>query len=120
MMWVYFNIFEIFMVIRKSLELLRANETFSQQVKLVKKGLVDIFPFGCFFVAWLFIFTLIYLIEGASLFDVNKVTEYDNINHAVAMFIQTLRNSLGDIYAPRYDFWLRIKDDPDRVKLTWT
>ena len=68
-MWVFFNMFEIFLIIRKSLELLRANETFSCQVKLVKKGLIDIFPFFCFFLGWLVLYTVIFSIEGVSLYD---------------------------------------------------
>jgi len=120
MFWTFFNIILIYMIVNKFLEFLRANDTFSAQVKLVKLGLAEITPFGVFFTGWLFIFTTIFILEGALLYETDPDNlDYVEIPYFIATFIQVFRNSIGDISAPRYDFWLR-SSQQSQGEITWS
>lgn len=105
MFWVIANMIIFMFIVFKGLEFLRANERFSMQVKLVKKGLLDITPFGGFFVSWVIIYALVFILQGATLYDSEE--EYKEVAPHIAFFIQSLRNAIGDWNAPEYKFWLK-------------
>jgi len=62
LLWTLANIILMYLIVIKFLEFLRASDTFSAQVKLVKLGLTEIAPFGCFFLGWLVIYATVFVL----------------------------------------------------------
>lgn len=81
---------------------LRAKKTFSKLVKLIGNVIQDIMPFLFFFTLWFLLNSLLYRLAGV---NIGKQSDYVHVNHNFALIIAQLRNSLGDISAPNFDFW---------------
>ena len=50
--------------------------------------------------SWVFIFANLFRINGVNLDD----SDYANVPH-LAFYLQTFRNTIGDIAPPGYDYW---------------
>lgn len=62
--------------------------------------------FALFFYGWILMFSLLFQILGMQVppNDDNE-SDYKNVNVFMVYFLQTYRNSIGDIAAPDYSFW---------------
>lgn len=80
---------------------LRAQEKFSLLVKLVVQCLYDVIPFTIFLISWVTFFGMVYRILGMDI----EPDDYDLLPSYFIYFIQTFRNSVGDIGAPSYSYW---------------
>lgn len=105
-----YNIVLLVILILRVMEYIRVFTEYSMQVKLVKKGIMDIGAFSVFFCFYIFMFSLAYTLLGVDMRGVedNGMSgDYPKLTVWYADFIQVFRNSIGDIATPGYDYWLK-------------
>jgi hypothetical protein len=100
--WCVFNTIVILFTSARILKYLRAKKMFSKLVKLIGNVIYDIMPFIIFFCFWFLLNSLLYRLAGVHL---GKTIDYQNVSHNFALIIAQLRNSLGDMSAPNFEFW---------------
>ena len=71
--------------------------------------MIDIAQFTFIFILYICIFSIEYQILGVEM--ENKNEEYPYIGDFLANFIQTFRNSLGDLQVPGMRFWMSDSED---------
>ena len=80
----------------------RIFENFSIQVGMLGQVIIDLIPFICFFFLWTLFFSIIFMIIGMNI----PLDDYYGFNKEIAYLLYTYRNSIGDITAPGYSYWL--------------
>jgi hypothetical protein len=98
------NLLQILLVFQASLkimEYIRYNEKYSSLVQMIIEVSTELLPFISIFIMYVFLFTMISIIMEADYKD----EDYKNLPEFIRIFIQTLRNSLGDISAMDIGFW---------------
>lgn len=88
----------------KILSLLRQYSRIGILVAFLEKGFSDISGFLIFFGLMTVTISSLYKMTGAGF----EMDEYTEIFEFLAYLIQATRNSIGDIKAPKYEYWLRI------------
>lgn len=104
-----YNIVLLVILILRVMEYIRVFTEYSMQVKLVKKGIMDIGAFSVFFCFYIFMFSLAYTLLGVDMRGVGDdglSGDYPKVALWFADFIQVFRNSIGDIGTPGYAYWL--------------
>ena len=61
----------------------------------------DIKLFTIFFICWIIFFSMFYHISGVTFED----GDYPHIGPVVVTFLQSYRNSIGDLAPPKYPLW---------------
>ena len=90
---------------------MRVSINLAKIVKLTIVVFYDVTSFTIFMIFWITIFVLLYMIAGVKLFDENDDGYvYSVLTLPVALWIQSFRNSLGDISEPTYEYW---SNNPD-------
>ena len=85
---------------------LRVYEEFGLLNKLLYEAILEVKIFAFFFYGWIFMFSLLFQILGMQVADNDDdESDYPNVNIFMVYFLQTYRNSIGDIAAPDYSFW---------------
>lgn len=105
-MWVIINTLLVIQMLMKLMYFLRISGELSKLIKLVRQVFSDVFAFTFFFFGWVFVFVMLYQIAGIDLVDKQTEGPYKDLNRGLALYIQSFRNSFGDITDPLYDFWL--------------
>ena len=67
-----------------------------------------------FFTAWVIFFTIYNRIQEVE-FGSGPESDYPNVEKNIALFLQTYRNSIGDLAAPQYVRWTALMElnDPE-------
>ena len=78
-----------------------------QLIQLMISVIEDFKYFSIFLFAWLLLFSIVFQISGLRF---TNDEDYLNLNVFVKFFIQTYRNSIGDILAPSYQIWIDLYD----------
>jgi len=97
----FLQILLVFQATLKIMEYIRYNENYSSLVQMIIEVSTELLPFISIFIMYVFLFTMISIIMEADYKD----EDYKNLPEFVRIFIQTLRNSLGDISAMDISFW---------------
>lgn len=89
-------------------------ESFGQLISLIVTCLKDISIFMIFFTAWVIFFTIYNRIQEVE-FGSGPESDYPNVEKNIALFLQTYRNSIGDLAAPQYVRWTALMElnDPE-------
>ena len=92
---------------------MRIYKEFGQLVFLLQVCIADMKQFIVFLISWILFFTAFYQILGVE-FDNG---DYQDLNPILIIFLQTFRNSIGDISTPQYPIWSSYasSDDPYHV-----
>lgn len=85
----------------KLMSYMRIYKEFGQLVWLLQVCIAKVTQFVAFLVGWILFFALFYIIAGVE-FDEG---DYDNLSPTTIVFLQTFRNSIGDIATPKYPVW---------------
>ena len=103
----------------KIMSFLRVFKEFGQLVKLMAKVISDMVVFTIFFFYWLFFASFMYDILGNN----TNYDDYPGISVQTAKFLESFRNSLGDLATPKYDnYWGKFPDNNKAflmVNLIW-
>jgi len=83
---------------------MRVSTNLAKIVKLTIRVFQDVAAFTVFMIFWITVFMQIYIITGITLFE-NQDETYAKLTSPVALWIQSFRNSLGDINNPVYTYW---------------
>ena len=115
-----FNIVLLILGTFKLLFYLRIFESFSNQISLIGYCLVDMIPFMVFFIGSIVVFSILFRICGMEIF----LDDYAGFNTQSAYLVYAYRNSIGDLSAPVYNFWLsQEKNNPQfawfMIKTIW-
>lgn len=103
------NLLLIIQITLSLMDLLRVIDDFVSLVQLIGQCLKDVAMFSMFLLGWILNFGLMFSVLGV---EVNH-KDYENLQFALIMCIQTYRNSIGDISPPIYTFWKnRYEQDP--------
>lgn len=79
----------------------------SNFLRLIKRCFVDIGAFAVFFLTWVVLFGVMYEILGG---DVSNAKDYETVPVTVQFLLNSFRNSIGDVHAPGYKFWVENYD----------
>lgn len=95
----------------KQLSLMRVFEEFGLLIQLVRKCIYDMRNFDIFLVIFIALFAFIYMILGAEFVNAND--DYPYFDIGMIILIQTYRNSIGDISAPKYPGYEQLNNDSE-------
>ena len=97
----FLQILLVFQASLKIMEYIRYNQKYSSLVQMIIEVSTELLPFISIYIMYVFLFTMISIIMEADYKD----EDYKNLPEFIRIFIQTLRNSLGDISAMDIGFW---------------
>jgi hypothetical protein len=100
--WATLNIILIVFIVIKFMSLLRIFPKIGKLVKLLAQVLIDSIIFTCFFLGWIYIFSLIFQAAGIAIDggDADEKSDYQNLSITWKYLLYVYRNSIGDINAP--------------------
>ena len=91
-------------MILKIIYFFKINESFGLLILLISEVFSEILVFTMFMIVWIIGFACVFLLIGAEYKDDNEYPYLQNVFYI--FFLQTYRNSIGDIATPNYSFWV--------------
>mmetsp|Transcript_3352 Transcript_3352/g.5063 ORF Transcript_3352/g.5063 Transcript_3352/m.5063 type:complete len:244 (-) Transcript_3352:104-835(-) len=97
----------------KTLYFIRIYEQFGFLVQMVLLTFIDVVPFTTFMVVWIVYFAMTFMIVRWQIEPdpTDDELEYPEINVFMKYFLQSYRNSIGDLATPDYEWWLPGEDE---------
>lgn len=90
----------------------RVFESFGLFVRMCKHSLASMNNFVIFLIFWLVLFAYLFVIAGNPIDKSKDSEDYAYLDSSSQILIHTLRNTLGDLQLPDYEFWKTlVKED---------
>lgn len=92
----------------------RVFESFGLFVRMCRHSLASMNNFLIFLIFWIILFAYLFVIAGNPIDKSKPNEDYAYLDQTSQIVIHTLRNTLGDLQLPEYDFWKDIiKEDKE-------
>ena len=90
---------------------------FRQVIKIFSQTCIDVMKYLIVWLIVLFLFTFFFIILGVQACEGEKCEDdhddYKEVHKLMALFFQTLRNGVGDLNAPVYDWYVNLVTPKD-------
>jgi hypothetical protein len=100
------NVIILFFAVFKVMYFFRSYDKFGQFVQLGITCVADMYVFMAFLLVCILLFSIEFTVLGVDYSN----EEYPTMPISLYYFMQTFRNSIGDIAAPGYTKWLEYKE----------